>query len=154
MNFESEASKCEQSNESTMFLWEQYRALRAEVIQRQTSDAAFEVTAVIGIATFYGWIFSRPSDVTVTNLAFWVPTVVAIFIALRIWHSTQWFNNYAEFSRNLEKHLCESNRDMCWEWYLSTSASVARNDRIRKFTDIGFWFAIAVSGPYMSCLNT
>lgn len=154
MNCKDNDSSDEQSQKMMPFLWEQYRALRAEVIQRQTSDAAFEGTAVVGIATFYGWLFSRPEDIIIPAIAYYVPTVVAIFIIIRIWHSTQWFNNYSKFSRTIEKHLCGARDDMCWEVYLEKSEDVARGDRIRNITDGVFWVLIASSGPVISSIVT
>jgi len=125
-----------------LFLLEEYKALRAEILYLVRQSYLFEAAILVGVGAIYSWLFSREPN-GVNPLVWWVPFGLTVLGALRELGVRLRLLQMSEYIRKIEpEFLCGETAG--WEHFLFSVRKKMRNTLL-GISNILIWSAFVLT---------
>lgn len=121
-----------------LFLLEEYKALRAEILYLVRQSYLFEAAILVGVGAIYSWLFSREPD-GVNPLVWWVPFGLTVLGSLRELGVRLRLLQMSEYIRRIEPEFL-SGETAGWEHFLFSVRKKMRNTLL-GISNILIWSA-------------
>ena len=111
--------------DSAGFLKEEYLTLRKEVEAAVERLALMERYSLIAVAAIYTWVFSQAAHVQLPEIIWFIPSVLALFCALRSFTIGRHLGRLSGYIMKIEQEVACSNKYATgWEHYHSDKTSL------------------------------
>ncbi|MEW8693304.1 MAG: hypothetical protein AB2535_19890 [Candidatus Thiodiazotropha endolucinida] len=130
------------------YLLEEYKALRAEVLNRENIDDAVQRYALLAMAAFYAYILKDSTQSDVGHTLFLVPTAISLYTLIRIFTAKMWFCKLGEYLKTVEAYAYRSS-GLGWERFLEGDADITRVRLRHTIAARSFWGALLLLNLYV-----
>jgi len=130
------------------YLLEEYKALRAEVLNRENIDDAVQRYALLAMAAFYAYIFKESTNSDVSRALFLVPTAISLYTLIRIFTAKMWFRKLGEYLKTVEAYAYRSS-GLGWERFIEGDTDITLGRLRHTVAARSFWFAMLLLNLYV-----
>ena len=124
-----------------LFLLEEYKALRAEILYLVRQSYLFEAAILVGVGAIYSWLFSREAN-NVNPIVWWLPFGITVLGAIRELGVRLRLFQLAEYIRKIEPNFL-SGETGGWEHCLFSVRKKMRNTLL-GISNILIWTSFVV----------
>lgn len=126
------------------FVKEEYLTLRKEVESTVLELRQFERNCIIALALSFTWIATRQMVIEIALIAWFVPSLIPIYGALRSRAIEMHLDNLGAYLKTIEKAYIPANTVVGWEHHLSQNKSIPLRDASRRLWYILLLLSLAI----------